>query len=51
MTNALTVTTSRANEIYAKIENPMTAIAELGKLFHQSQIMGVATAGDGAVLA
>ena len=51
MTNALTVTTSRANEIYAKIDNPMTAIAELGKLFHQSQIMGVATAGDGAVLA
>lgn len=43
--------TSRANEIYAKIDNPMTAIAELGKMFHQSQIMGVTTPGDGAVLA
>ena len=43
--------TSRANEIYAKIENPMTAITDLGKLFHQSQIMGVSTPGDGAVLA
>ncbi len=42
---------SRANEIYAKIDNPMTAIAELGKLFHQSAIMGVSTPGDGAVLA
>ena len=43
--------TTRANEIYSKIDNPMTAIAELGKMFHQSQIMGVATPGDGAVLA
>ena len=43
--------TSRANEIYAKIENPMSAITDLGKLFHQSQIMGVSTPGDGAVLA
>ena len=51
MTNALTVTTSRANEIYAKIDNPMQAITEMGKLFHQSQIMGISTAGDGAVLA
>tara|TARA_R110000868_G_scaffold42861_1_gene144570 strand:+ start:307 stop:1434 length:1128 start_codon:yes stop_codon:yes gene_type:complete len=51
MTNALTVTTSRANEIYAKIDNPMSAIVEMGKLFHQSQIMGISTAGDGAVLA
>lgn len=51
MTNALTVTTSRANEIYAKIDNPMAAIVEMGKLFHQSQIMGVSTQGDGAVLA
>lgn len=51
MTNALTVTTSRANEIYAKIDNPMAAIVEMGKLFHQSQIMGISTAGDGAVLA
>jgi len=49
MTTALTV--SRANEIYAKIENPMAAITDLGKLFHQSQIMGVSTPGDGAVLA
>lgn len=43
--------TSRANEIYAKIENPMTAIAELGNMFHKSGIMGVATPGDGAVVA
>lgn len=49
MTTALTV--SRANEIYSKIENPMAAITDLGKLFHQSQIMGVSTPGDGAVLA
>jgi hypothetical protein len=49
MTNALI--TSRANEIYAKIENPMTAIAELGNMFHKSGIMGVATPGDGAVVA
>jgi len=49
MTTALTL--SRANEIYAKIENPMSAITDLGKLFHQSQIMGVSTPGDGAVLA
>lgn len=49
MTTALTL--SRANEIYAKIDNPMTAITDLGKLFHQSQIMGVSTPGDGAVLA
>jgi hypothetical protein len=49
MTTALTI--SRANEIYSKIENPMLAVAELGKMFHQSQIMGVATPGDGAVLA
>lgn len=49
MSTALTV--SRANEIYAKIENPMLAVAELGKLFHQSAIMGVSTPGDGAVLA
>jgi hypothetical protein len=43
--------TSRANEIYAKIENPMTAIAELGNMFHKSGIMGVSTPGDGAVVA
>ena len=43
--------TSRANEIYAKIENPMAAIAELGNMFHKSGIMGVATPGDGAVVA
>lgn len=49
MTTALTV--SRASEIYSKIENPMAAITDLGKLFHQSQIMGVSTPGDGAVLA
>lgn len=49
MSTALTL--SRANEIYAKIENPMSAITDLGKLFHQSQIMGVSTPGDGAVLA
>ena len=49
MTTALI--TNRANEIYAKIENPMTAIAELGNMFHKSGIMGVATPGDGAVVA
>lgn len=43
--------TSQAREIYAKIENPMTAIAELGNMFHKSGIMGVATPGDGAVVA
>lgn len=42
---------NQAAAIYAKIENPMQAIAELGKMFHTSQIMGVATPGDGAVLA
>jgi hypothetical protein len=51
MTTVLTTTNSRAGEIYSKIENPMLAVAELGKMFHQSQIMGVATPGDGAVLA
>lgn len=44
-------TTNQANLIYAKIDNPMTAIAELGKMFQQSQIMGISTPGDGAVLA
>jgi hypothetical protein len=43
--------TSQAKEIYAKIENPMTAIAELGNMFHKSGIMGVSTPGDGAVVA
>ena len=43
--------TSQAREIYAKIENPMVAIAELGSMFHKSGIMGVATPGDGAVVA
>lgn len=37
--------------IYSKIADPMAAIQELGKLFHTSQIMGVNTPGDGAVLA
>ncbi|HQZ67172.1 MAG TPA: hypothetical protein PLY87_18900 [Planctomycetaceae bacterium] len=50
-TTALTTTASRANEIYAKIENPLQAITELGNLFHKSQIMGINTPGDGAVLA
>jgi len=49
MTTAMTV--SRASEIYSKIDNPMAAVTDLGKLFHQSQIMGVSTPGDGAVLA
>ena len=44
-------TTNQANLIYAKIDNPMSAIAELGKMFQQSQIMGISTPGDGAVLA
>lgn len=51
MTSTALTTTNRANEIYAKIENPMTAIVELGNLFHKSGIMGVTTPGDGAVVA
>ena len=47
----LPATTNQANLIYAKIDNPMSAIAELGKMFQQSQIMGISTPGDGAVLA
>jgi len=50
-TMSTAIITSRANEIYAKIDNPMTAIAELGNMFHKSGIMGVATPGDGAVVA
>ncbi len=42
---------SPASQIYAKIENPLAFIDQMGKSFHQSQIMGVATPGDGAVLA
>lgn len=42
---------SDASLIYAKIENPMQAVTELGKLLHQSAIMGVTTPGDGAVVA
>lgn len=45
------ITSNGAAMIYSKIENPMSAIQELGKLFHTSQIMGVNTPGDGAVLA
>jgi hypothetical protein len=41
----------KASEIYSKIENPMAAVLELGKMFHQSQIMNISTPGDGAVLA
>lgn len=41
----------KASEIYGKIENPMAAVIELGKMFHQSQIMNISTPGDGAVLA
>jgi hypothetical protein len=51
MTSTALTTTNRANEIYAKIDNPMTAIVELGNLFHKSGIMGVTTPGDGAVVA
>jgi len=51
MTSTALTTTSRANEIYAKIDNPLQAITELGNLFHKSQIMGINTPGDGAVLA
>ncbi len=47
MTTALT----RASEIYSKIDNPLAFIDQMGKSFHQSQIMGVSTPGDGAVLA
>ena len=43
--------TSSARDVYSKIDNPMTAMIEMGKLFHQSGIMGVASPGDGAVVA
>lgn len=42
---------TRASEIYSKIDNPLEFIDQMGKSFHQSQIMGVSTPGDGAVLA
>lgn len=42
---------TRASEIYSKIDNPLAFIDQMGKSFHQSQIMGVSTPGDGAVLA
>ena len=45
------IKSSQAMAVYAKIDNPMAAIAELGKLFHQSGIMGVSSPGDGAVVA
>lgn len=47
MSTALT----RATDIYSKIDNPLAFIDQMGKSFHQSQIMGVSTPGDGAVLA
>lgn len=47
MTTALT----RASDIYSKIDNPLAFIDQMAKAFHQSQIMGVNTPGDGAVLA
>lgn len=42
---------SRASEIYQKIDNPLAFVEQMGKSFHQSQIMGISTAGDGAILA
>ena len=52
MTNALTTTNNnRAHAIYARIGDPMAFIETMGKVFHQSQIMGVNTPGDGQVLA
>ena len=42
---------SGAADIYAKIDNPLAFIDQMGKSFQQSQIMGVNTPGDGAVLA
>ena len=49
--NTQLTTTNNARDVYAKIDNPMTAMMEMGKLFHQSGIMGVASPGDGAVVA
>lgn len=51
MSDQSKVSQTNALAIYQKIDNPMTAITELGKLFQTSQIMGVSTPGDGAVLA
>lgn len=42
---------SDASLIYAKIDNPMQAVVDLGKLLHASAIMGITTPGDGAVVA
>jgi len=43
--------TSGARDFYAKITDPMAAVAELGKFFHQSGIMKLGSPGDGAVVA
>ncbi len=49
--NTAMIQSGGAALIYSKIDNPMQAVQELGKLFHTSAIMGVTTPGDGAVLA
>lgn len=43
--------TTNALKLYDKIDDPMQAVGELAKWFHQSKIMGVGSPGDGAVLA
>lgn len=42
---------ANALSVYAKIADPMAAVAQLGEQFFKSQIMRVSTPGDGAVLA
>jgi hypothetical protein len=42
---------ANALSVYAKISDPMAAVAQLGEQFFKSQIMRVSTPGDGAVLA
>jgi hypothetical protein len=42
---------ANALAVYAKIADPMAAVAQLGEQFFKSQIMRVSTPGDGAVLA
>lgn len=42
---------ANALSVYAKIADPMAAVAQLGEQFFKSQIMRVSTPGDGTVLA
>lgn len=51
--NELAVANSQggAAAIYQKISDPINAVQELGKFYHQSGMLGVKTPGAGAVLA